>query len=225
LSLGLVLVNAIGHYRAIMGRKDVSLTERLSQVAKADLVGESENVLQKGGAELDNYVYVRQIYAEEKRFDWGIYHWNRLIFNFVPAQLVGRAAKDALILPLNDYGYDLALKRYGHKYFRGTTSTGYNDAFKSFGWLGFLKFAVIGWMMGVLYRYAMSGALLGQLLYAYLLSVAMHAITHETQAILVSKWVYFFMLGFPVLWWARVGRGESAELTADGQPALESVSE
>ncbi|VGO14805.1 hypothetical protein PDESU_03374 [Pontiella desulfatans] len=210
LTVGLILVNAIGHYRSIMGQKDVSLGQRLENVAKSDLASESENVMKRGGAELNNYIFVRQIYAEEKGFDFGVYHWNMLVFNFVPAQIVGRALKESLIFPLSNYGYSLAAERYGHRYYRGTTSTGYNDSFKSFGWLGFIKFGIIGWMMGVLYRHAVAGDFLGQLLYAYLLSVAMHAISHSTHAILVSKWVYFFLLGFPALWWAKV-RVEGSE--------------
>ncbi len=74
----------------------------------------------------------------------------------------------------------------------------------SFGWLGFIKFILVGGLMGILYRHAMQGHFLGQLLYVFMLSTAMHAITHETHRILVSAWVYFMALCYPVLFWARV---------------------
>ena len=118
------------------------------------------------------------------------------------------------MLSFKDYGKELTLERYGHHYRTGTTGTGYKDAFLSYSWMGFVKFWVIGWMLGMLYRHAMKGSFLGQLLYVYLLTDAMHAISHGTHAILVSKWVYFFALGYPALRWARIRE-------RDSEPGLE----
>ena len=211
LVLGLTLVNAIGTYRNMIQNNEIPLIQRIELASKASISEASSRDEGGAKAEFDNYVYCRQVYAEEGRYDWGLMHWNKLVFNYVPGQLVGRGIKDSLMLPVDDYGMDLANKRYGHHYFTGTTATGYKDAFLSYGWFGFLKFGVIGWMMGVLYRHAMMNNFLGQLLYAYLLTAAMHAISHGTHAILVSKWVYFFALGYPALRWARVQNGEDLE--------------
>lgn len=71
--------------------------------------------------------------------------------------------------------------------------------------------------MGTLYRYAMAGAFLGQFLYVMQMGTAMHAISHGTNRILVSEWVYFFALCFPLLYWAKIKRGED-------MPAYEEVS-
>ena len=133
---------------------------------------------------------------------------NRLVFNYVPAQLVGAEFKRALCLKgeTTTDVVQLTYSELGHVASKGSTVTGFLDAFRSFGWFGFIKFGLIGWLMGVLYQRAMQGLFLGQLLYVYLLSGAMHAITHSTGRILFSSWVYFFALAYPIFLWARERR-------------------
>jgi hypothetical protein len=204
LVVGLVVVNSVGLYRTIMAKEDLSLTQRLALVAKSDLVAETKEVSETSGGDFLNYLYYRQVIAEEGRYNFGVSHWNGFVFNFVPAQLVGRAVKDGLMIRFGGQSASrLAKERYGHEVLTGTVSTGYCDAFESFGWFGFIKFSMIGWMMGTLYRHGMAGHFLGQLLYIYLLADAMQAISHGTNMILVSKWVYFFVLGYPIFYFAR----------------------
>ncbi len=70
--------------------------------------------------------------------------------------------------------------------------------------------------MGVLYRHAMTGYFMAQLLYVYLLGTSMSAISHATHSVLVSQWVYFFAFGYPVLYWAKLKpRLERAETHHD----------
>jgi hypothetical protein len=211
LVVGLVIVNSVGLYRAIMAQEDLSLKERLAQVVQSDLVAGTKEVSEASGGDFLNYLYYRQVIAEEARYDFGVGHWNGFVFNFVPAQLVGRAVKDGLMITFEGKSSrTLARERYGHVAPVGTVSTGYCDAFESFGWLGFVKFSLIGWIMGTLYRHGMAGHFLGQLLYIYLLADAMQAISHGTNAILVSKWVYFFALGYPIFYFARRKAEEGA---------------
>ena len=205
LVLGLTLVNAIGTYRAIMHNREMSLAERLSEASKADYSSGSKKVIKSAGVEFNNYIIYRKVYAEQGKYDFGLIHWNGFVGNYVPAKIVGRATKQALMFPLLDV-IGLAKEKYGHSFGVGSTVTGYCDAFGSFGWLGFIKFWVIGGMMGILYRHAMQGSFLGQLLYVYMLSTAMISITHATHPILVSSWVYFLALGYPVIRMARASR-------------------
>lgn len=203
LLLGLLLINSIGLYRGIMREKDVPLGERIKIAMQADYAEESKDKIQSSGREFENYIFYRYIYAKQGNFDFGLKHWNGLIFNYVPAQLVGRTIKNALMIPFNDNTLMIAHREYGHSFGVGTTLTGYTDAFASFGWLGFIKFYIIGWIMGMLYRRAMTGYFLGQLLYVYALGSAMRGVTHGTHAILLSIWIYFFVLGFPAFYWAK----------------------
>ena len=211
---GLMLVNAIGTYRSIMENNDVPLSQRLRDASEADYTASSEKVLEESGEEFDNYIFFRQVYADHGKYDFGLVHWNGFVFNYVPAQLVGRTVKNAMMIPVDINVFDLAEKDYGHICGTGTTLTGFTDAFASFGWFGFIKFLVIGLMMGVLYRHAMNGFFLGQLLYVYTLATSMHAITHATHSILVSIWVYFFGLGYPALLYAKVRHAWAAPAPA-----------
>ncbi len=211
LVMGLILVNSIGIYRiALKIEGEESWPSRINKAARI------QRSIDKGRKEINNYIYLRQAVADEGQFDLGLKHWNGLVFNYVPAQLVGRGVKDALMLPLKDNSASIARERYGHAVGTGSTVTGYLDAFASFSWFGWIKFWVIGWMMGVLYRQAMAHCFLGQLLYVYMLTAAMHAISHGTHMILFSQWVYFFVLGYPVIRWAgfRAREGEDAACPA-----------
>lgn len=203
LVFGLIIVNAIGIYRTIMTNKDADLSTRFSQAAQAKYTDSMMNKVAEAGEELKNYVYYRQVYIDLGCYDFGASHWNKFIFNYVPAQIFGRDFKESLMIDPETSISLLAEEMYGHHWKPGTTSTGYKDAFGSFGWLGFIKFMWIGYLMGVLYRHAMHGTFLGQLLYIYSLTVAMHAISHQTNGILVRIWIYFFALAYPVLYLAK----------------------
>lgn len=207
MALGLLLINAVGTYRAIMKNKDLTMGERLKEAAGADYVEESKSNMEESAAEFNNYVYYRLIHQEEKLYDYGLFHWNNFVFNYVPAQLVGKELKQSLMLDLNPDDisvFSLAQLRYRHKFLLGTTVTGFKDAFASFAWFGWIKFLIIGLMMGTLYRHAMHGAFLGQMLYVYFLAQAMQCVSHGTNDILVRVWVYFFALGLPVLFFAKL---------------------
>lgn len=204
LAIGLVLLSAIGTYRSIMNNDEVSLSERLKELSHADLVGDSKKNAKDTGYDFNNYIYYRRVLADEGKFNFGVSHWNGFVHGFIPAQLVGKTLKEALKIQFSAVKYiPIAEQRYGHKFRTGTVSTGYLGAFGSFGWFGFIKFYLIGWIMGILYRHAMNGSFLAQLLYIYVLTAGMHAISHGTQQILVNKWVYFLALGYPALYWAR----------------------
>ncbi|MEN7972432.1 MAG: hypothetical protein ABFR47_01215 [Verrucomicrobiota bacterium] len=214
LALGLVFINGIGIYRGIMKNKDVSLAERLTEAANADYLSVSKTAVEQSGAEFTNYIYYRQVYVDLGIYDFGLSHWNKLVFNYVPGQLVGREFKESLYyLPTGKTVAQLGEELYGYQRRTGSTNSGYKDSFGSFGWFGFIKFGLIGYIAGALYRYAMGGHFLGQLLYLYVLTTAMQSITHGSNALLVRVWVYFFMLCYPVLFFAKVSFFRPAEGT------------
>lgn len=213
---GLILINSIGTYRAIMSNQDASFSEKISEAANADYASSSLRAMDESGAEFKNYLYARQVYADNSAYDYGAMHWNKLIFNYVPGQLIGSGVKKALQFPKPINWRKAAFENYGHRYATGTTATGFADSFGSFGWFGFIKFLLIGLIMGVLYRRAMAGSFLAQLLYVYTLGTAMHAVSHGTNRILLSSWVYFFMLAFPAFYCARARLAPQMNLPAEG---------
>ncbi|HEY5652870.1 MAG TPA: hypothetical protein VIR63_00670 [Pontiella sp.] len=206
--VGLLVINAIGVYRGIMKDENVLMGERVYELLHADYASVSLDNIREAGDEFKNYIYCIALYKDQHvPFDYGAFHWNELIFNYVPAQIVGRGVKNSLMLDVGISAREanqVLAEKFGFKKSLGTTISGYADAYGSFGWLGIFKFLLIGIIMGTLYRYAMAGSFLGQLLYTYVLGTAMHAISHGTNRILTSVWVYFFLFGYPVLFWARV---------------------
>lgn len=206
LCLGLLLVNSIGIYRSIMRESDMPLSERLSEAVDADYVGEIKAKYAKGGHEFRNYVHVIALYSEYGGYDYGGIHWNDLVFSYVPAQFVGREFKDSLMIESAMSSKNISSelrKRYNYNIPVGTTISGYADSFGSFWWVGCVKFLLIGLLMGCLYRHGIHGSFLGQMLYVFTLGTAMHAVSHGTNRILTSVWVYFFALGYPALYFAR----------------------
>ena len=125
-------------------------------------------------------------------FDFGAFHWNTIVYNFVPAQIVGRGIKDALTIEVQepfDRNYSPA---------SGSTATGLTDAFASFWYFGALKFFLIAYLLARIYRSAMAGWALPQIIYILTITPAMHAVTHHTQWVL-STWLNMAIILVPVL--------------------------
>ncbi|MDD2540719.1 MAG: hypothetical protein PHH28_06705 [Desulfuromonadaceae bacterium] len=204
LVFGIIWVNTIGQYRSVMvGQKyEKTVVERIDEVLELDFIGLYKGTILQAGPEFENFLYGMYAMQSSLTFDAGFGHWNDFVFNYVPAQLVGRSFKDSCIIPIRAY-YQIARDKLGWYGISGATHTGYLDSFYSFFWLGWIKFLLIGWLMGWLYRYAMCRSFLAQLLYCYMLTKAMHAISHTTNDVLIRMWVYFFLLGFPMLYWAK----------------------
>jgi hypothetical protein len=200
--LGLLFINGIGIYRGIMSQKEVSFSDRMQQAIDADYLQSSKSLVEEPGPEFVNYITYRDIYESECAFDFGLKHWNLLVFNFVPAQIVGRSVKNSFLLPIANI-FKIAEEKRGYLPTTGSTLTGYCDSFGSFWWFGFIKYMLIGWVMARLYQSAICGYFFGQFLYVFSLNAAMHAITHTTHKFLFTTWVYFFLMGFPLLFWAR----------------------
>ena len=99
--------------------------------------------LTAGGSELENAVYSIAAMDQTAEFDYGIFHWNTLVFNYVPAQILGDEFKQSLTIPLeNTDTYSL----FGHTPSLGSTVTGMVDAFGSFWYFGKLLRTYWPWL-------------------------------------------------------------------------------
>lgn len=185
---GLAL-NSTGTYRAATGGAE---GPSWSEIAQIDVLGNFAALLRDGGPEMRNAVL--RIYDADRlmAFDFGLFHWNILVFNFVPAQVVGTDVKQTFLLPFP--------VQSGRDYLAptGSTETGMADAFASFWYLGCLKFFAIAYALGRLYRSALQGSLPAQIFYMVSIVPAMLAITHHTQWVL-STWVNVAILLLPGL--------------------------
>jgi hypothetical protein len=195
LVLGALYVNSIGEYRSATMDPNGPKWDSVSNI---DFIGNLDRITERGGAELRNAVYGVGAITRNLNFDFGLYHWNALVFGYVPAQIVGRELKESLYLPIPDVGLD----RYSYSPPTGSTSTGLADAFQSFWYFGCLKFFVIAVIMRKLFIAARAGNITAQLLYVLLPVFALEAITHTTQYF-VSPWVHLTIFLLPALLLAR----------------------
>jgi hypothetical protein len=153
-------------------------------------------VFRDGGDEMRNAIMRIDNTANTLQFDYGKFHWNRLVFNFVPAQLVGVEVKQSFMLPVpvqsRDYNPVL-----------GTTETGMADAFGSFWYLGAFKFFLLAYLVRRIWVTANTGEFAAQ--FTYLLSIipSMHAISHQTDWVLMV-WVHMLMFAAPALAFAVI---------------------
>ena len=192
-----------GDYRS-RARDGVALDE----VKSIDWRENVAEVLATGGDELPAALYSMDIIAREKLYDYGTYHWNRFVFNYVPAQLLGAGFKQSLYLTWGRSGGMSIEYDYGHKVKLGVTSTGMTDAFGSFGYAGCFKFFLIAWIMAHIYGAARRGDFMAQLMYLMVVVDAMHAVTHNTHWFFGS-WPHLALFLLPALLYARVPRGHT----------------
>ena len=93
---GFIFINAIGLYRvAIKKNEGLNLFERIRIASEQDYLSVNIKTLKNSGPEFENYLF--GMYAMQKTwsFDFGVGHWNMIVFSYVPAQLVGRSFKTA----------------------------------------------------------------------------------------------------------------------------------
>ncbi|KQY26678.1 hypothetical protein [Rhizobium sp. Root482] len=186
--LGTLLMNSMGDYRAITQANDAPVWNKVREI---DVVGNAMTLLTQGGPEMRNAILRMDSTQSTLQFDFGAFHWNRLVFNYVPAQLFGEDFKQSFMLdvPMLDRGYDPIL---------GTTETGMADAFASFWYFGTLKFLLLSYLVRRIWVTAKSGMFAGQITYILSIVPAMHAVSHQTDWVMVV-WVHMAMFLVPAL--------------------------
>jgi hypothetical protein len=127
-------------------------------------------------------------------FGFGKGYWDVVVFQYVPAQILGAGFKSAL--QFKEQNFDLETL-YGYSIHVGTTVTGVGDTYLEFCYYGCLVFVLIAylfkhlWIAGV-YRQSMPC----QILYAGLISPSMVSLTHGTGRFLQE---FIFQLIFVLL--------------------------
>ncbi|MFC7053961.1 hypothetical protein ACFQI3_14805 [Hansschlegelia quercus] len=194
LFFGVLGMTSTEDYRAITRRGETPTLETLSQI---DVSANFETLLSSGGAEFQNAIMRIDLVSSSQGFDYGLFHWNELVMAFVPAQLVGETTKRSLLIETPE-----AIDRF-YLPSTGTTQTGFADAFGSFGYLGFLKFFAIAWLMRRLHRGASLGDASSQIIYMLSVVPAMNVLSHHTNWI-VTAWVQMAIFLGPALLFARI---------------------
>jgi hypothetical protein len=200
LLLGTVGMVSMSDYRSITRASSGAPTlEDLSQI---DFAANFRALLENGGPEVRNAVFRIWTIDRNLEFDYGATHWNHQVWNYVPAQLVGSAFKESLMLPEVSAGRD-------YNPLTGTTETGLSDAFQSFWYFGALKFLLLSFGIACIWRSANEGQASAQIVYALSIVPAMHAVSHATDWV-VSVWVHMLFFLVPALYYCSVKPGRTA---------------
>ncbi len=188
--LAAVSLNSTADYRSIVREKGSLDWQQISQI---NVIGNFMAVLKDGGPETRNAVERMDFVAKNQAFDYGSFHWNVIVFNFVPAQLFGTEFKKSLQAYIGSPRYDA-----GYQPEIGSTETGMADAFGSFWYFGTLKFFIIAYVLARLYCTARQGWVLPQILYIFGITAAMLSVSHHTQWLL-STYIQLALLLLPGL--------------------------
>lgn len=209
LVLGTVGMVSMGDYRQITGNAGPSF----DRIARIDVIGNFRETLEDGGQEMRNAVRRIATIDRTQEFDYGAFHWNRIVFNYVPSQLFGVSFKQSLMVklpaPARDYNPEL-----------GTTETGLVDAFQSFWYFGCLKFLLLAYVMARIWASAMEGQASAQIVYILSIVPAMHAVSHQTDWV-VPVWVHMLFFLVPALWWCMAPQPAAARRGAMATPLPE----
>lgn len=151
--------------------------------------------------ELRNAAVLMDAAEKSGQYGFGTGFWDRLVFQYVPGQIVGYEVKSSL--QFNWTQYDLG-GMYGYVMPTGTTPTGVGDSFVEFGYFGCLVFALIAYLFKSVWVPAVYlNSTVSQLLYIGLLSPAMVGVTHGIGRFLQEA-VFQFIVVFWIRHYARV---------------------
>lgn len=175
--LALFIIPLVSDYRHIVRNNDWEKITTLSPgTSLSHHINEGETL------ELRNAAYIMDYAIRTNKFNYGRGWWDQVVFNFVPAQIIGRKIKESLTLGtsygvVNGYLFHF----YRYKQPSGSTPTGIADTFVEFDYFGCLVFAFIAYIFKTLWTSAtVKNSLFAQIMYIHLFSSAIITITHGT---------------------------------------------
>jgi hypothetical protein len=169
-----VLVPVLGELRG--GFWELVLNGKWQEVSSS--VQKAFESQQKGEIlELRNAAVFIDATEKTGMYGYGSGWWDSIVFQYVPAQIVGYDFKKSLQFHL--ITQETLENLYGYKIPTGSTPTGIGDSFTEFGYLGCLVFAVMGYIFKHLWISAVyQKSTFSMLLYMGLISPAMVGLTH-----------------------------------------------
>jgi hypothetical protein len=180
---GFFFVNGIGHLRALSGAYQLSgsgtIESRipaLSEIASIDWLAVADNKDSIHRSEVMNAVVGLEAVAQYGRFTLGAQFWNRLVFAYIPGQLLGHDFKSSLMV--GEDALEIAREEFFFEAQTGTTSTGFVQPYQDFWFLGCVVWWLTGYVMGRLMTHALRGGLVAYVLYAATITNAVHVTTH-----------------------------------------------
>jgi hypothetical protein len=189
-------IPATGAYRSLVQTGEVRRINRL------DIVQNFKNFInQESILELRNAAAILESTRMEGRYGLGAGYWNQIVYRFIPAQIIGKEAKDALLIGATVDRMYVGKLVGRYEIPAGSTRTGMADSYEQFGWLGCLFFAGVGMLFRSIWTAALyPHALFAQLFYIMICTSAMRSVTHQTVDFLPGVFYQLIFLGAAYLY-------------------------
>ena len=190
-----IFVSAAGHLRTLAQEEGHGewRTLNFQQIAKIDYLSALPFVRTDSAQELLNALNLIRLADSANYFTYGTELWNRLVFQFVPAQYVGEGFKNSLMFD-TAYKY-LMQSQVNHFVATGSTYTGMGIGYVEFWFFGAIYFLVSAFILGRVWQSALRGNLWSQSYYVAGLVPALHAITHGPHIFMNSMITYAIVIG------------------------------
>lgn len=141
------------------------------------------------GMDLGNGALLIDYSAQNNSYNYGTIFWNSFVYNYIPERIFGDGVKESL------YFKTTYMDRIPTITNGITTTTGYFEAFATWWYFGFLIFAMIAYVMGIIWSRAQHSNIYLLLLLYSLGNVPMMA-THSIQYV-VGRWEYIIIFILP----------------------------
>lgn len=136
----------------------------ITEIASIDFWALTPFVREAATPELDNALSLVELSSKYGDTTYGATSWNRLVFQWVPAQLVGQDVKEALMFDLGTANRMFYLTY--HDIRPGSAPTAIGEAYLEFGMLGWVFFFLTAYVMGLWWQKASKGNRYAQICYA-----------------------------------------------------------
>ena len=190
--LAVLTLASVHEYRVISKSGNWSEVSKINPVENLKALAEENDAksleLRNAAAFIDNTVQMGD-------HQWGTGYWDRLVFRWVPAQLLGKEFKDSLTIGKDlNARYETIYETYGYKHQKGTTVTGLGDSFLELDYFGCLLFAALALFFKCFWLRAVAGDLFSQTLYILMVPSAFTFLTHGTTEFLPILIFYLIFL-------------------------------
>jgi oligosaccharide repeat unit polymerase len=169
--IGILIVFAVGELRQLSLGEDGSRTwVAVSDLAKVNYLETTPFTNNLQTPELNNALNIVRFSGEYGVHTFGATSWNRIVFQWVPGQIVGAGTKQALMLNTNVPEHIAEI--YNEDVRLGSTPTAMGEAYLEFWFFGAIFFYATAFMMGRWWRQSHQGDQIAMMLYASGLAVA-----------------------------------------------------
>jgi hypothetical protein len=175
-------------YGSFFNGNDIpSISEIIDKKQELDQNFESKSV------EMSACVYGINYILNNSLYDYGLYYYNSIVQDFVPASVIGVNSKKSIMADITK----IDNSKIGYSVKFGSTYTGFYDTFAAFSYFGFILWFLLSVFMKKVFSLATQNIEIYQILYFALIVEALHAMTHRFSLIITG--ILFFLIYFVLI--------------------------